>query len=90
VPAWVVVVVTVALVTIGALAVVVLGLIRHVKLLARSLQTFREEVEPLLEDLRTGSAKATDRMQALEESRDQVRDGFRSGRGRGARMRTRR
>jgi predicted PurR-regulated permease PerM len=72
-----VVVLTIALVTVAILLVMVLALIRHVKLLAQSLKRFQEQVQPLLEEIRDGSAQATARMEGLQQRRSNGTPGAR-------------
>jgi hypothetical protein len=61
---------SVALLAIGAatfaiLLVLLAGLIRNVRALAATLRRFEQEVRPLLEEIRAGSARAEERSDAL-------------------------
>jgi len=51
----------VGLVTLVALLAVLIGLVRHGLLLARTLARFRDEVGPLAEEVAAGSARAAER-----------------------------
>lgn len=73
------VVLGVGIVTIGMLAVLLVALVRHLKLLAGSLQRFQQEVGPVLEEIRRGSAEAQQRLERLQERAP--------GEGSGARLR---
>jgi len=53
--------------TLAILLILVVGLIRHLKVLAASLRRFQDEVHPILEDVQRGSATAQERMQRLSE-----------------------
>jgi len=57
---------TVGLVTFAALVAVLIGLARHVLLLARALGRFRDEVQPLAEELAAESARAGERAAGLQ------------------------
>jgi predicted PurR-regulated permease PerM len=67
------VVLAIALATVAILAIVGLGLIRHVKLLALSLKRFQEETQPILEEIQREAAKAQQRGEALRKSGDRLR-----------------
>lgn len=70
-PAVVALVVILALTvsTLALLGVLVVGLFRHLRLLSGSLERFRAEVTPLLEEIRSSSAGAQERADALAERR---------------------
>ena len=67
--AAVLVVVILGLAGTAVLAVLVIALLRHVKLLAGSVAEFNAAVTPLLEQIRDGSTVAQDRIQSLSENR---------------------
>lgn len=67
------VVLAIALATVAILAIVGLGLIRHVKLLARSLKQFQDETQPILEEIQREAAKAQIRGEALRKSGGRLR-----------------
>jgi predicted PurR-regulated permease PerM len=60
----------IGLASIGLLAVLVIALIRHVKLLASSLRRFQDEVQPLLEQIQRGSETAQDALQRMQDRRE--------------------
>lgn len=60
----------VGLASVGLLAVFIIALIRHMKLLAASLRRFQDEVQPILEEIQHESANAQDRMQRMQERRE--------------------
>jgi len=47
--------------------ILVIGLVRHLKVLASSLHRFQDEVRPVLEDIQRSSDTAQRRMQELSE-----------------------
>ncbi len=55
----------IGLASLGLLAVLVIALVRHVKLLASSLRRFQDEVQPILEEIQQDSASAQDKMQRM-------------------------
>lgn len=55
----------IGLASLGLLAVLIIALVRHVKLLASSLRRFQDEVQPILEEIQQESASAQDRMQRM-------------------------
>jgi len=55
------------LATLAFLIILVLGLVRHLKVLASSLHRFQDEVRPVLEDIQRSSDTAQRRMQELSE-----------------------
>jgi hypothetical protein len=59
------------------LAVLVIALIRHMKLLASSLRRFQDEVQPLLEEIQKGSESAQDTLQRMQDRRERGRRGAR-------------
>ena len=67
------VVLTIVFVTLAVLAVVAVGLIRHLKLLIASVKRFQEEAQPLLEEIQRSSASAANRGAKLQESGDRLR-----------------
>jgi len=62
-----VVVLAAGLGALAVLTVLLVGLTRHLKVLAASLRRFQEEVQPILEDIQRQSAIAQDRMQRFSE-----------------------
>ena len=66
---WVLVVLTVGLATTAILLVVLLGLVRNLKKLSRSLKRFQDEVRPRLEEIRDGSQTAQGRLDAMQQRR---------------------
>ncbi len=55
----------VGLVSLMAVAAVLVGLVRHVLLLARTLGRFQEEVSPLAQEIAAESDRATSRTSAI-------------------------
>ena len=55
----------VGLVSTLAVAVVLVGLVRHVFLLGRTLRRFQEEVQPIAEDIAVGRERASSRAAGL-------------------------
>ncbi len=55
------------LAALAFLLILVLGLVRHLKVLTSSLRRFQDEVQPVLEEIRRQSVKAQERMQGLSE-----------------------
>jgi len=49
------------------LLILVLGLVRHLKVLTASLRRFQDEVQPVLEEIQRQSVTAQERMQGLNE-----------------------
>jgi uncharacterized protein YoxC len=64
------VILAIALASFGILLVLVIGLIRHVKLLGESLSRMQKEIQPILEEIQRGSLEAQDRVDKLAERRD--------------------
>ena len=62
-----VVVLAAGLGALAVLTVLLVGLTRHLKVLAASLRRFQEEVQPILEDIQRQSATAQDRVQRFSE-----------------------
>jgi hypothetical protein len=62
-----VVVVALGAVSMGLLLVMLVALIRHVRVLARALQAFQEQVRPKLDDVARGSMHARDRLERLSD-----------------------
>jgi len=60
----------VGLASVGLLAVLLIALVRHLKLLAASLRRFQEEVQPILDEIQEESANAQDKMQRMQERRE--------------------
>jgi uncharacterized protein YoxC len=65
------VIVAIALASFGILLVLVIGLIRHVKLLGESLGRMQKEMQPMLEEIRRGSSETQDRIDKLAQRRDE-------------------
>jgi hypothetical protein len=59
---------TVGLCTLVILVALVLGLVRQVKLLARTLVEFQTEVRPVLEQMREEAARAQERAERLRQT----------------------
>lgn len=57
----------VGLATLALILVLAVGLIRHLKLVAASLRTFQEDVEPILQQIQSQSARAQERLEGLTE-----------------------
>jgi len=55
----------IGLASLGLLAVLIIALVRHVKLLASSLRRFQDEVRPILEEIQQDSESAQDKMQRM-------------------------
>ena len=55
----------VGLVSTLAIAVVLVGLVRHVFLLGRTLRRFQEEVQPIAEDIAAEGERASSRASGL-------------------------
>ena len=55
----------VGLVSTLAVAVVLVGLVRHVFLLGRTLRRFQDEVQPIAEDIAAGRERASSRAASL-------------------------
>jgi hypothetical protein len=70
----VLVVLAVAVATLGILAILAIALIRHLKVLARSLKRFQEEAQPILLEIQRQSAIAQDRQAGLRRSGGRLRD----------------
>ena len=66
-------VLTIVLVTLAMLAVITVGLKRHVKVLAASVTRFQEETQPLLQEIQRTSASAASRGAGLKGSGDTLR-----------------
>jgi hypothetical protein len=47
--------------------ILLVGLIRHLKVLTRSLRTFQDEVQPLLAEIQSASTRVQDRLQGFDE-----------------------
>ncbi len=82
-----VVVLVVVLASLGLLAVLVLALIRNAKRLAGSLKAFQATMEPLLDEIQEGGARAQEGLERVSgEGADALSRG-RPGRRPGARIR---
>jgi hypothetical protein len=55
----------IGLASMGLLAVLIIALVRHVKLLGSSLRRFQEEVQPILEQIQGESLSAQDKMHRM-------------------------
>lgn len=51
--------------SVGALVVVVVSLVRQARRLTGAIERFREEVDPLLQEIRADADRARDRLEAL-------------------------
>jgi hypothetical protein len=67
------VVLAIALATMGILAVLAVGLIRHLKVLALSLRRFQEEAQPILEEIQRANEAARNRGAEIKRSGDKLR-----------------
>jgi len=67
-----VVILVLGIATLAMLAILVVGLFRHLKLLAGTLKRFTDEVTPVLEELRDGSERAQHRTDELAERRSKL------------------
>jgi len=61
------VILAIGVVTFGLLGVLAIALIRHIKLLSASMGAFQRDVQPILEQLRVGSAESQQRLSKLQE-----------------------
>ena len=80
--------VAVGLASFGLLLVLVVGLTRHVRLLAGSLEQLQKEVQPVLEEIQAGGVKARERMEELSERRGRDATNGRSSPDLGAKLRS--
>jgi hypothetical protein len=55
----------IGLASMGLLAILIIALVRHVKVLGSSLRRFQAEVQPILEEIQEESVSAQDKMQRL-------------------------
>lgn len=55
------------------LVVMVIGLARHVRVLSSSIQAFREDIEPVVADLRAGAELARERLEAAAQAAEELR-----------------
>ncbi|MEX2457453.1 MAG: hypothetical protein WD770_00530, partial [Actinomycetota bacterium] len=55
------------------LVVMVIGLARHVRVLAGSIRTFREEIQPVVAELREGAELARGRLEAAAGAAEDLR-----------------
>ncbi|TMK86805.1 MAG: hypothetical protein E6G44_02035 [Actinobacteria bacterium] len=60
---------TVGLATLALLAIMGIGLLRHLKVLTGSLRRFRDEVHAALEEVQKESAEAQRRLERISERR---------------------
>jgi predicted nucleic-acid-binding protein len=56
------------------LVVMVVALVRHVRVLAGSLRQFQEEVEPVVETIRSDTERARDRLEAAGRAAEALRE----------------
>ena len=82
------VLIAVALASFGLLLVLVVGLNRHVKLLAASLAGLQKEMQPLLEEIQQGSLKARERADDFASRRRRDSSNGRSSPDLGAKLRS--
>ena len=61
------IVLAVGLAAVAFLLILVVGLIRHLKVLSRSLRQFQDEAQPVLLEIQRRSADAQERMRGLPE-----------------------
>jgi uncharacterized protein YoxC len=64
------VILAIALASFGIVLVLVIGLIRHVKLLGESLSGMQKEIQPILEEIQRSSSEAQDRVDKLSDRQD--------------------
>jgi hypothetical protein len=57
----------ISLASMGLLAILMIGLVRHVKVLGSSLRRFQEEVQPILEQIQEASSSAEGKMQRFRK-----------------------
>jgi hypothetical protein len=74
---WLWIVLGLCLAALCILFVTVLALLRHLKLLGGSLKRLGEELRPQLEELRSGSDRAREQVDGIEERRSSLRPGAR-------------
>jgi len=67
------VILAIAFASIGLLAVLAVSLVKHVKLLATSIKTFQDGVQPLLESIQSEAEGAQDRMSDLSVKGAEIR-----------------
>jgi hypothetical protein len=60
-------------VTLAVLAVITVGLTRHVKVLAASVKRFQEETQPMLDEIQRAAASAARRGAEFKGSGDRLR-----------------
>jgi F0F1-type ATP synthase membrane subunit b/b' len=74
---WLVVVVALGAVSTALLLVLVVALVRHIKVLAKALQAFQEQVRPALDEVARGSTQAQDRLNRISDRglRDELKQG---------------
>lgn len=59
------VVLVVAFTTLGVMVVLAVALVRHLKLLSASAGAFRDQIQPVLEDITAGAAAAQERLDRM-------------------------
>jgi hypothetical protein len=67
------VVLAIVLASLAFLAIMMVALVRHVKVLALSMKRLQEETQPILEDIQRASAKASQRQAELKNTGDRLR-----------------
>jgi hypothetical protein len=55
----------VAFTTLGVMVVLAVALVRHLKLLAAAAAAFRDQAQPILEDITSGAAAAQERLDRM-------------------------
>ena len=73
----------IGLVTLGIMAVVLVGLFRQLKRLAGSVSAFSREIQPVLSELQREAETARQRVESAGEKAEQLKDRGRGGRRRG-------
>lgn len=69
------VVLAVALFTVGVLLVMVVALARHLRILARTLQRFQADVQPIVEEINREAAVAQERADKVSRKASSLRLG---------------
>jgi hypothetical protein len=65
------VVLVVALTTLAVLIVLSVALVRHLKLLAASVGAFRDQAQPVLQDITAGAASIQERLERMARRADE-------------------
>jgi hypothetical protein len=74
------IVLTIALTSLGILVVMAVALLRHVKLLSASVGDFRDQVRPVLEEIREASLNAQGRVEGMSRrASERERERWRAG-----------